>query len=255
MTTTQPQKIQKIPAFLPEPNERALMVGKTRFGKSTLALWALDKLLDNYPTLECLIIDSKPHFKASHQLNGLKADYLYRNWTGGDYFPSSVVLPANAPDVSLDYAFDIAHTIAGRKRGAVVIVQTDKRSDYPLLADRLLEQYRRSNKRRKVYIYIDEALSLLRYNRLVAEQVVTAITAGGERGVGVMASTQRPRWIPVEMLTEMTRFYVFRLDNSKDRNNLRDNGLPSRFRFPMSRFVFRYYNTLTDENKLMKLSL
>lgn len=241
--------------ILPGIDERSLLVGKTRFGKSTLALVSLNELLDVYPTMELLVVDTKPHFKASHQLNGLKADILYRNWQKGDYFPNSVVLPANDNTVSLDYAFDIARTISGKRRGAAIILQTDKKSDYPQIGKRLEEQYRRSNKRRKVYIYIDEAYSLLKFNRTVAEQVTMCVTAGGERGVGIMLSSQRPRWISVETLSECTRFYVFRLDNFQDKKNVRENGLPPRFRFPTKRFVFRYYNTLTDESRLMRLNL
>lgn len=240
---------------LPEIDERSLMVGKTRFGKSTLALVALQELLNKYKNMELLVIDTKPHFRASHQMNGLKADILYRNWQKGDYFPESIVLPAGDKSVSLDYAFDIAHTVSGHGRGATIILQTDNKADYYNIGRRLQEQYRRSNKKRRVFIYIDEAYSLLKFHRLVAEQVTLCVTAGGERGVGIMLASQRPRWIPVEVLSEVTRYYIFRLDNAKDRGNVKDNGLPSGFRFPRERYIFRYYNTLTDENRLMKLNL
>lgn len=241
--------------ILPGIDERSLLVGKTRSGKSTLALQALNEMLDSFPTMELLVVDTKPHFKASHTLNGIRADFLYRNWQKGDYFPESVVLSAHDKTVNLDYAFDIAHTVSGRKRGATIILQTDNKSDYPNIANRLMQQYRRSNKKRHVFIYIDEAYSLLKYSRFVAEQVTLCVTAGGERGVGVMAATQRPRWIPVEMLSEITRYYVFRLDNNKDKVNLRDNGLPPGFRFPRQMHNFRYYNALTDENRLMRLQI
>lgn len=241
--------------ILPGIDERTLAVGKTRSGKSTLALQGLNELLEIYPTMENLVIDTKPHFRASHTMNGIRADYLYRNWQKGDYFPSSVVLSPRDTSITLDYAFDIAHTVSGRKRGATIILQTDKKDDYPLIAKRLEEQYRRSNKKRHVFIYIDEAYSLLKYSRYVAEQVTLCVTAGGERGVGVMAATQRPRWIPVEMLSEITHYYVFRLDNNKDKINLRENGLPPGFRFPRTMHIFRYYNAINDDNRLMKLSI
>lgn len=241
--------------ILPGIDERALAVGKTRSGKSTLALQALQELLNIYPTMENLVIDTKPHFKASHTLNGIRADFLYRNWQKGDYFPNSVVLSPKDTSVSLDYAFSIAHTISGKKMGATVILQTDNKDDYPLIANRLKEQYRRSNKKRHVYIYIDEAYSLLKYSRFVAEQVTLCVTAGGERGVGVMAATQRPRWIPVEMLSEITRYYVFRLDYNKDKLNLRENGLPPGFRFPRRMHNFQYYNAITDEMRLLRLTI
>lgn len=241
--------------ILPGVDERAILVGKTRSGKSTFALESLNEMLDLYPTMELLVVDTKPHFKSTHTLNGVRADYLYRNWQKGDLFPSSILLPANDTSTPLDYAFDIAHTISGRKRGAAIILQTDNKDDYPKIAKRLLEQYRRSNKKRHVYIYIDEAYSLLKYSRYVAEQVTLCVTAGGERGVGIMAATQRPRWIPVEMLTEITKFYVFRLDNNKDKINLRENGLPPRFIFPRTMHTFRYYNAIDDTNRLLKLRL
>lgn len=208
-----------------------------------------------YPDMECLILDTKPHFKASHMLNGLRADILYRNWTKGDYFPKSLILSARDMSVSLDYAFEIAHGISGRMRGATVIVQTDTRNDYNYIARRVFEQYKRANKRRKVYEYFDETYSLLKYNRYTAEAVTISVTAGGERGVGVMAASQRPRWITVEMLSEMTRFYCFRLDNSQDKSNLRNNGLPPGFIFPINRYEFHYYNALTDEQRMLKLRL
>lgn len=253
--TTRQMGMLESAGILPGIDERALLVGKTRFGKSTLALVALQELLNVYPKMELLIIDTKPHFRASHQMNGLKADIIYRNWQKGDYFPDSVVLDAGDKTVSLDYAFDIARTISGSKRGAAVILQTDNKADYFQIGRRLLEHYRRSNKKRHVYIYIDEAYSLLKFHRLVAEQVTLCVTAGGERGVGIMLASQRPRWIPVEAMSEVTRFYIFRLDNAKDRANVKDNGLAAGFRFPRMRYVFRYYNTLTDENRLMKLNL
>lgn len=165
------------------------------------------------------------------------------------------MLPAGDKSVGLDYAFDIAHTISGKQRGACIILQTDNKADYFQIGKRLQEQYRRSNKKRKVYIYLDEAYSLLKFHRAVAEQITLVVTAGGERGVGIMMATQRPRWIPVEALSEVTRYYIFRLDNGKDKLNLRDNGLPPRFLFPRAFHVFRYYNTVTDENKLMRLHL
>lgn len=165
------------------------------------------------------------------------------------------MLPANDKSVSLDYAFDIAKTITPPGRGATVVLQTDDKNDYWNIGRRLREQYRRSNKKRKVYIYIDEAYSLLKFHRSVAEQVTLCVTAGGERGVGVMMSTQRPRWIPVDALSENTRFYVFRLDNGQDRKHIKDNGVAPGLRIPRQRFVFRYYNTLTDENRLMRLNL
>lgn len=241
--------------ILPGIDERALAVGKTRSGKSTLALQALQELLNIYPTMENLVIDTKPHFKASHTLNGIRADWLYRNWQKGDYFPNSVLLDAGNKSVSLDYAFSIARTISGKKLGSTIILQTDNKNDYPQIANRLMEQYRRSNKKRHVFIYIDEAYSLLKYSRFVAEQVTLCVTAGGERGVGVMAATQRPRWIPVEMLSEITRYYVFRLDNNKDKVNLRDNGLPPGFRFPRQMHNFRYYNAITDDSRLLRMTI
>lgn len=255
MSMTQPTGMLAQAGILPGIDERSLLVGKTRFGKSTLALVSLNELLDSYPNMELLVVDTKPHFKASHQLNGLRADILYRNWTKGDYFPNSLLLPAGDKSTHLDYAFDIAHTISGKQRGAAIILQTDKKLDYFQIGKRIEEQYRRSNKKRKVYIYIDESYSLLKFNRTVAEQVTLCVTAGGERGVGVMLSSQRPRWIPVDALSECTKFYVFRLDNLQDRKNVKDNGLPPGFRFPRKRFVFKFYDTLTDEQRLMRLNL
>src|SRR5690242_2120759 len=75
------------------PNGRAVMVGKTESGKSTL----LSRLIQHWrvtnPHPRVLVLDSKPRFRGTHELNGMSAARRYKKWRRGDTLPHSIVLP------------------------------------------------------------------------------------------------------------------------------------------------------------------
>src|SRR6185437_13812930 len=73
---------------------RAVLVGKTGSGESVLAARLIQHWRESQPNPRVLVIDSKPRFRATHELNGLPATRRYKKWQRGEQLPHSIVLPA-----------------------------------------------------------------------------------------------------------------------------------------------------------------
>jgi hypothetical protein len=96
-------------------------------------------------------------------------------------------------------------------------------------------------------LYIDEAYGVLPRPGAQPTPFLNALyTRGRELGIGVWASTQRPSWIPLIMLSEADWFFVFRLMLVADRMRLAEVIGPSAMDVPKSRYGFWFYNVHWD---------
>lgn len=71
-------------------------------------------------------------------------------------------------------------------------------------------------------IYIDEVYGVIPPRATVTTYLNALYTRGRELGISVWASTQRPSWIPLEMLSEADVFFVFKLQLPQDRKRMAD---------------------------------
>jgi hypothetical protein len=71
---------------------------------------------------------------------------------------------------------------------------------------------------RNVTLYIDEVYALVPEGKRAPAEFNALYTRGREMGIGVHASTQRPRSIPAVTLTEAEWLFVFRVARPEDRN-------------------------------------
>lgn len=68
-------------------------------------------------------------------------------------------------------------------------------------------------------LYVDEVYGVVPIGR--KSQALNAIyTRGRELGIGAIACSQRPSWIPLELLSESSWFFMFRLLLDEDRKRM-----------------------------------
>jgi hypothetical protein len=77
-----------------------------------------------------------------------------------------------------------------------------------------------------VMVYIDEAYLLRMEGRGYPSYLSHMYTTGRERGVGVWASSQRPTFIPMVLMSEVEHVFAFRMLREDDRVTLAKNTHP-----------------------------
>lgn len=225
--------------------ERGIFVGTTRTGKSTLGAALLNDWVERDRDSLTLLIDPKPRFKAAYDETGISAAWRYRNWRKGTTIPYSYRLSPGANGRDLAGLFSLARSNTPKDRGVVVIAQTAGphiAGWYPWLNQMIHDFYGMANKRRWLYVYVDEMLAFFRQSRSNHTGVIQVITSGGEKGIGFLGGTQRPRWIPVESMTELSKLYLFKIDTDLDLKHLREMGIPRDFQAPTERHLFHYFD-------------
>lgn len=229
---------------------RGMLVGKTASGKSTLGSRLIQHWREQNPKPRVLILDSKPRFRATHELNGLPATRRYKKWRRGDEVPRSIVLPSgvhvrHAMKQAWNLGFDtvIAQipnlNYVGWQQAAAGWFYEDSDDDYQQL------------------LYIDELAdhfsSSGAYGR--GNVLVQTVRSGRERGVAVLAGTQRPSGIPPSFFTEVSRVYLFKLNRESDLDRLHDAILPEDISPPRCKHVFKLYDDAEETLGIYRLRL
>jgi hypothetical protein len=101
--------------------------------------------------------------------------------------------------------------------------------------------------RYRTRLYIDEAFAILGGTR-PSFHLGACITRGRERGISTVISTQRPHNIPQIFLTESESMYIFQLQGFYDRKRVEEltNGLVTvQHQMNLNQFEFFYYNVFS----------
>jgi hypothetical protein len=115
--------------------------------------------------------------------------------------------------------------------------------------------YGAANKKCDSYLYVDEMVAFMRQSKKFATGVTQAVVSGRGKGVVFLGAAQRPRWFPVEILTECSKLYLFQMDFEEDMEHLRNMGIPKDLVPPNQDFAFRYFNKKPRVLKTLKLNL
>jgi len=214
--------------LLPRVNKkapRAYIVGSTDTGKSTL----MEVLMHTYQMayslpkipVRTLIVDTKPRFKAAYELNGVSTftSRRYAKWGyGSGVIPNSFVVPGIGRLKSeLDQVW--------RLGGTVAIVQSESKTEWDTvsaMAEAFYEGYGAGYPR---LLVVDELADFFEF-RSLGDIFQRVARNGRERDVALIAGSQRPRKVPVEIMTEMLRLYMFELMSYEDLKHLMGFGLP-----------------------------
>lgn len=224
--------------------DRAILLGSTGTGKSTVAEALITDALRRYRDLRVMILDSKPRFRAEWETNGLSAAPRYRRWAhGGPPIPGSIALPIKEPARHLNdvWRFDGRVAIAQSPNGA-----EDKAELFELIdvADAFFQDAQADVPH---LLYVDEVMDFFHMNGAPIGKrltIIQAARAGRELGLSLVCATQRPRGIPSQLLQEANMMYLFWLRNVDDVSRLDDFGLPNAEAFMprKNNKAFYFYN-------------
>jgi hypothetical protein len=180
----------------PKKADRALIIGGTRSGKSTLMDHFMRQIVSERPNVQILLLDTKPRFRTEVERYGPGNRFArdsskhYKDWESGPIIPGSVRVDIHAEKPLERFWRDddrcriaVAQTELPTERGRLLEIADDwynirqRKSDRVLAVDELLDHYHRNS------------LSI-RSERDVPLKVVRA---GGERGFGGLYGAQRPK--------------------------------------------------------------
>lgn len=235
MTTTNSQPLP-LTAMSLRKAERGLVIGGSGSGKSTLIEYLIRDWLTRYRAAgtRVLVVDTKPRFRGRWTASGTSARRLYRHWDHGPELPDSVVVHTAA---------DMAH--AWTLGTDVVIAQGPAESDLPQMTaciDGFLADSRVS---RPQLVVVDETLDFFNASgqstRGTTDALKRVARAGRERGTAALYGSQRTKGLPVQLVSELSKLYLFRLDFVEDTTRLREAGFPAGVWPPEHDHQFRYW--------------
>lgn len=180
----------------PGKADRALIIGGTRSGKSTLMDHFIRRAVKTRPNVQVLLLDSKPRYRCEAERVGPQnritrsAEKHYRDWEAGPTIPGSVRVNIDA-EKPLErfwrkddpFRIAVAQTELPTKRGRLLEIADDwynvrmRQADRVLAIDELLDYYHRNSL--SIHASRDVPLKVVR--------------AGGERGFGALYGAQRPK--------------------------------------------------------------
>ncbi len=203
--------------------ERGLLLGGSGSGKSTLMHALIKDFVNRYRRGRCrvLVLDTKPRWQASRHWTGRSVASLYKGWDHGEQIAGSVLV---------EHAGDLE---AAYETGAfVVICQGDPDNPHDLV--RMLgvaaQFLNKSRAKRPQLLCVDELLDFYHPNgapRGGSSALIRAVRTFRERGTGVLYASQRTRGIPAQIMEEMSKAWIFRLDYEADAKRLVEMGAPA----------------------------
>ena len=218
-------------------NDRALLIGGTRSGKSTLGDYLGASFTTQYRSSGArrMILDTKPRFKAQWRMSGRTATKVYKNWGHGAYVPDSILIDDPA---DLRAAWATGHR--------TVIVQAPYGGAISLQCACLQAFLNDSRYTRPQLVHVDEALDFFHGNGMAKNDVIVKLPrAGAERGTGSLFCSQRTKGFSPALLELINILYAFRLDFESDAKRFQEFGCPP-FMLPTEDQEFMYWSKAQD---------
>lgn len=215
---------------------RTMLIGTSGSGKTTVKDEIVKLHLSRYPAVKTLMLDSKPRYRAEFELDGIscKVSRRYKKWhkSFGQLIPGSYVLPLKNVKAELKQIW--------RLGGRIAIAQGE-REDWPKLVGAAEEFYRDAYGRDQRLLDVNELADFYQMGK-INDIFWLVARSGREKGVGLVAESQRPRYIPVTVLTEMKQVFLFELDNVDDMKRMYDMGIPKGVAPVTREHIFFHWN-------------
>jgi hypothetical protein len=236
--------------------DRGIMVGRSRSGKSTLALALIEQFHRDYCLARqrdemgrVLVIDTKPRWRGEKLVasNGVRRHY--KGFVKGDRIPHSVVMTDSD---QWNMAFDT------RINDRLVIAQRNDLDQATLIRWQVgnIERFLQTQDYKyPSLLYIDEGMDFFgpTGNSLYGNSVQRCFRAGGEKGLVSLIGVQRPRTINLQCLTEANVLYLFAINFDEDMKRLREMGFPNNVPGPKENHKFLYFRDGVVFNRYLKI--
>lgn len=198
--------------FDPRPDEHITIVGPTGSGKTTVGLQVLATVTRLHPFITGLVLVMKPHKGPKSAGKGASGDRTVSKWTkklGGKIVRS---WPPPPP-------------MWWQKRPAFYVLwpptvgdpYKDVNSLHKVMRGALLHGYQKGD----TAVFADEAAGLVAELKLEPEVKQTAQRGRSRNNTGILAS-QRPRYVPREMFSEASHFFLARMADESEYERLRE---------------------------------
>lgn len=182
----------------PTKAERALIIGGTRSGKSTLMDHFMRHMVRERPNVQILLLDSKPRFRAEIERFGpgnrfaRLAERHYRDWESGPVIPASIRVDIHAEKPLLNFWKDDKY-----ERYRIAVAQTEQTIERGRLLEIADQWYTVRQRKSDRVLAVDELLDYYHRNTISVHSArdvpLKVVRAGGERGFGALYGAQRPK--------------------------------------------------------------
>ena len=197
--------------FLPAPGERALVVGQTGSGKTSFTIWLLERLA----TAPIVIYDTKDEPKFLQLPKHRVVETMEQALTAYN-------------DILIDYII---------VRPPVEILGRAEQLDAMLF-------YHYTHFHDSV-AYIDE-VSQFHNGNYSYKGLAALLARGRSRNITSIFATQRPKGISMHLMTETQKFYIFKLQDRKDRKRF-DDVIPDFSLLPVAKPHHFYFYESGDD--------
>jgi len=210
--------------------DRAILVGASGTGKSTLARYLLDEWRKDYPKSRVLIVDTKPRWRATGMPDGGTPKKLYGRMAKGDTIKGSVAL-SDMDDWPLVWSRDVnpSQTVICQRIQRGWKDRRATQSATVSFALACMERfYASASAHTQSLLYIDEGHDFFSPNGTArgSDIIQRCYRAGREIGLTELTGFQRPVGLNLQMMTELNYLALFRINYEKDARRLVEYGWP-----------------------------
>lgn len=228
-------------------SERGLILGGTGTGKSTLVEFLIQNFVAEYKSARVLVLDSKPRFRAQWLPDGTSAARRYKRWDHGVVTAGSMAVDLlGNPKDALATSWMMGCRIA--------IAQSDSAAYRPHMLRLLATFFKQARASRPGLVIVDETLDYFHGNGSPIggnDSILRVARAGRELGLSLGAGSQRGLGIPIQLRSELSQAYIFKLDHAKDIRECYDFGFPRETAPPAEDFQFQYWHKKTQRQPLL----
>lgn len=215
-----------------QQRDRAILVGASNTGKSTLASYLLAGFRTENPDARILVVDTKPRWRGTVLPNGSRPRRLYRDMVEGDTIPGAMVMQ-DMTDWPLCWDRDVNPSRTVIAQRIVMDWRDDSAEETAVLnfaTDCIARFFATQKAKEPSLVYIDEGHDFYHNNGAPKGRSGSAIQrcyrAGREKGLASLTGFQRPTGLNIQLLTELNYCGLFRINAEDDAKRLREMGWP-----------------------------